>query len=98
VSAVGMCVCVPTTRLARPSQKCPIADFSLVASACMSTMMASQAAPSGQLSSCASTAAKGSSSASMCTRPSALITSTRRPPDTSKSQAPDPARLTGGGS
>src|SRR6266516_2932521 len=30
-SAVGACVCVPTTRLARPSQKWPIACFALVA-------------------------------------------------------------------
>ena len=40
-SAVGTWVWVPTTRLARPSQKKPIACFSLVASPWKSTMMAS---------------------------------------------------------
>ena len=47
-SAVGTCVCVPTTRLARPSQKWPIACFSLVASQWMSTTIASAAPLSGQ--------------------------------------------------
>ena len=75
----GTWVWVPTTRLARPSQKWPMAIFSEVASACMSTMMASATAPSGQASSSRSTAANGSSSASMCTRPSRLITRTRWP-------------------
>ena len=40
VSAVGTCVCVPTTRLARPSHQCPSAIFSEVASACTSTITA----------------------------------------------------------
>ena len=40
-SAVGAWVWVPTTRLARPSQKCPMPCFSLVASQWISTMMAS---------------------------------------------------------
>ena len=35
-SAVGMCVWVPTTALARPFRYQPIAVFSEVASACMS--------------------------------------------------------------
>ena len=47
-SAVGTWVWVPTTRLARPSQKWPIACFSLVASQWMSTMMASADCLSGQ--------------------------------------------------
>jgi hypothetical protein len=61
----GNVVWVPTTRLARPSQKWPMAIFSLVISAWMSTMAASQASPSGQASSSRSTAEKGSSRLSM---------------------------------
>src|SRR5499433_2348402 len=47
-SAVGAWVWVPTTRLARPSQKCPMACFSLVASQWISTMTASASRPSAQ--------------------------------------------------
>ena len=39
-SAVPTCVCVPTTAVTRPSRYQPMATFSLVASACMSTMTA----------------------------------------------------------
>jgi len=37
-SAVGICVCVPTTADTRPSRYQPIATFSLVASACSQTI------------------------------------------------------------
>ncbi len=56
-----------------------MAIFSLVASACMSTMMASAAWPSGQAFSSRSMAAKGSSRASMNTRPSRFTTMTLWP-------------------
>ena len=45
-SAVGTCVCVPTTAVTRPSRCQPIATFSEVASACMSTRMWSASASS----------------------------------------------------
>src|SRR5262249_13832827 len=78
-SAVGACVWVPTTRLARPSRKWPIACFSLVVSACMSTTIASAPRLSGHAVSSRSTAANGSSSGSMKMRPMALTTSTCAP-------------------
>src|ERR671934_28966 len=50
-SAVGACVWGPTTRLARPSTKCPIVCFSLVASPWMSITTASAIRPSGKAAS-----------------------------------------------
>ena len=58
-SAVGTWVWVPTTSVARPSTKCAMACFSLVASACMSIEDGVAAAPSGQARSSRSTAANG---------------------------------------
>src|SRR6266478_5511399 len=72
-SAVGTWVWVPTTRLARPSQKKPMPCFSLDASPWKSTTIASAASRSGQASSSRLSTAKGSSNGVMKTRPMALI-------------------------
>ena len=55
-SAVGTCVCVPTTAATLPSRYQPSATFSLVASACMSTSTTSAPATSRSASSMASSA------------------------------------------
>ncbi len=52
-----MCVCVPTQAVTRPSRCQPIATFSLVASACMSTSTC--CAWPDNSASCASTSANG---------------------------------------
>ena len=67
-----------------------MAIFSEVASACMSTTMASATRPKGQSSSALSTAAKGSSRLSMWTRPSRLTTRICFPEAVSNSWAPRP--------
>ena len=79
-SAVGACVWVPATRLARPSQKKPIDCFSLVVSRVhvdddgVGILRAARQAVSSR-----SIAANGSSSGSMKMRPMTLTTSTRAP-------------------
>ena len=91
MSAVGTWVCVPTTRLARPSHQCASAIFSEVASACTSTMTASAEPPSTAGFSAASIAENGSSNGRfMNACPSTCATKTRRPPGASKNRAPRP--------
>ena len=91
MSAVGTWVCVPTTRLARPSHQCASAIFSEVASACTSTITACAVPPSVAGFSAASIAEKGSSNGRfMNACPSTCATKTRRPPGASKKRAPRP--------
>src|SRR5438105_323609 len=73
-SAVGTCVWLPSTAENRPSRCQPIASFSLVASACQSSIRTRGARlPSSARS--VSTARKGSSCSAMKTRPRAFTTS-----------------------
>ena len=67
-----------------------MAIFSDVASACMSTMMASAAMPIGQAASSFSTALNGQSIGSMWMRPSTFMTSTVLPLWVSNRLAPAP--------
>jgi hypothetical protein len=76
-SAVGMCVCVPTQASARPSTCQPIATFSLVASACMSTSTASALSRSSDSST--STSGNGERTASRKTSPDRFTTPRRIP-------------------
>ncbi len=72
-----MCVCVPTQASTRPSTCHPIATFSLVASACMSTSTAS--AFPRRSESAASTSANGERTASRNTSPDRFTTPSRMP-------------------
>ena len=94
-SAVGTWVWVPMQRLTRPSTKWPIAIFSLVASACRSTTMASTVPPRRWRDSACSTQAKGSSRGSMKVRPITLSTMTLRPPAAGNTAAPRPGVAAG---
>ena len=76
-SAVGTCVCVPITAVTRPSRCQPIATFSLVASACMSTIRWSTVPVS--LATSASASAKAERPADMKTLPERLMTPSRTP-------------------
>src|SRR5918998_2524547 len=72
-----MCVCVPTQAIARPSTCHPIATFSLVASACMSTSTASALPRSSART--ASISANGDRTASRKTSPDRFTTPSRIP-------------------
>ncbi len=74
-SAVGTCVCVPTTAETRPSRYHAIAVFSLVASPCMST---TTGVPGSTVASRRSATRNGSSISYMKVRPIRLMTV--RPP------------------
>ena len=76
-SAVGTCVWVPTQAVTRPSRCQPIATFSLVASACMSTSTASARPRSSART--ASASAKGERTAWRNTSPDRFTTPSRIP-------------------
>ena len=81
----------PTTILALPSQKCPIAIFSEVASQCISTTVAATCPPRGCFDNIASTAENGSSNGRfMKTCPRTCATKTLRPRVAVKIAAPRP--------
>ena len=92
-SAVGMCVWVPKTHETLPSRNQPIATFSLVASACMSTMMTGVTIFRRATS--RSAARNGQSSGSMKTRPMTLSTPTFSPASVATTVEPAPGAPSG---
>ena len=73
-SAVGMCVCVPSTAVTRPSRYQPSATFSLEASPCTSSRITFASLFRRTLSSSSSALRNGSSQLLMNTRPCRFIT------------------------